>query len=574
MNTGYTKSQMEDEKQSELQKKLQDINRDGEERAAKRIATKHNIEYVDLRKTPASVNAVALILKEAAEAASLVAIQSKTKEAAIAVSNPTSEKTKEVIKNLEKKGYKIKQFVASLSGIKQVWGLYDFIVPEAKDITGKVAIGSEQLKTLLEKLKTVQAVHEELNSMNFKKVRVSKLLETILAGALSNRASDIHFEAMEETERLRYRIDGVLQDVFTKLPEKNYLSLVSRIKLLSGLKINIYNEPQDGRFTIDMGDKQIEMRVSLIPSEYGETIVMRILDPDAIEVELQDLGMREDDMEIVMTEIDKPNGLILNTGPTGSGKTTTLYAFLKSISNPKVKLITIEDPIEYHVEGIEQTQVDPGAGYTFAGGLRAIVRQDPDVILVGEIRDLETADIALQASLTGHLVLSTLHSNDAVGAIPRLIDLGAKVQSIGPALSLVIAQRLIRKLCEHCKIKEEMTPGMSKKLDSFFTKLPERVDKLNYKEIALYKAGGCEKCNTFGYKGRIGIFEFFRGVPELEELILKDASYVALTKFARNQGMVTMQEDGVLKIIQGITTLEEVEEATGPILWELGLTSK
>src|SRR5581483_589438 len=265
--------------------------------------------------------------------------------------------------------------------------------------------------------------------------------------------------------------------------------------------------------------------------------------------------------------IARPNGLILNTGPTGSGKTTTLYAFLRTMNSPEIKIITLEDPIEYRIDGVEQTQVDDEAGYTFANGLRAIVRQDPDVILVGEIRDLETADIALQAALTGHLVLSTLHANDAVGAVPRLINLGAKTVTIGPALTLVIAQRLVRVLCRDCKKKAELDAASTEKLKKFLEKLPEKVDKTKYENYTVYEPVGCVKCNDIGYRGRIGIFEFLNGGPELEETILKQASEIALREIAKKQEMVTMQEDGILKVLLGQTTLKEVEGVTGEIVW-------
>ncbi|MGC8776269.1 MAG: GspE/PulE family protein, partial [Minisyncoccia bacterium] len=300
-----------------------------------------------------------------------------------------------------------------------------FIPEQQAKITGKVEITKSNLEKLIAQFSNLIALQEEFKKINFSSTSVTDLLQLILAGAISNKSSDIHFEAKENGARLRFRIDGVLNDVYDQIPLKNYNALVSRIKLLSGLKINVHEETQDGRFTINLGGKEIEMRVSIIPSEFGETIVMRILDPEAILVDFDKLGIRPDDLKILERNIKKPNGLILNTGPTGSGKTTTLYTILRKINDPEIKIITIEDPIEYKIEGIEQTQVNPDVNYTFASGLRAVVRQDPDIILVGEIRDKETADIALQAALTGHLVLSTLHTNDAIGAIPRLIDLGS-----------------------------------------------------------------------------------------------------------------------------------------------------
>ncbi len=327
------------------------------------------------------------------------------------------------------------------------------------------------------------------------------------------RASDIHAEAEERHGKIRFRVDGLLHDALPDISLKLYESFVDRIKLLSEMKLNVKTEAQDGRFTINLAGKEIEMRVSVIPAEFGETIVMRILDPAATMVSLPDLGLREDNLALVKAELDRPNGLILNTGPTGSGKTTTLYAFLRAINDPTSKIITLEDPIEYRIEGIEQTQVNDEAGYTFANGLRAIVRQDPDVILVGEVRDLETADIALQAALTGHLVFSTLHTNDAVGAVPRLINLGVKPVSIGPALALAIAQRLVRVLCPECKKPVTVDDDTKKKIKKFLDRMPAKVNRTPYDNYVIYAPAGCVKCNGIGYRGRVGVFEFLQGRP-------------------------------------------------------------
>ncbi|OGY99892.1 MAG: hypothetical protein A2945_02285 [Candidatus Liptonbacteria bacterium RIFCSPLOWO2_01_FULL_52_25] len=438
---------------------------------------------------------------------------------------------------------------------------------EAGDITGKVSIEKKRIEELTARLTSFAAIKEEIKRFDFLKAGPVQLIEVILAGALALRASDIHFEAGEKESKVRFRVDGLLHDVFTELPPMNYHSLVSRFKLLSGLKINIRDISQDGRFTIGVGDKEIEMRVSIIPAEFGETIVMRILDPASTMVGLEALGLRPDDLVIVEREIAKPNGLILNTGPTGSGKTTTLYAFLRKMNDPEMKIITLEDPIEYRIEGIEQTQVNNESGYTFANGLRAVVRQDPDVVLVGEIRDLETADIALQAALTGHLVLSTLHANNAIGAVPRLVNLGVKTVSVGPALNLVIAQRLVRRLCPDCKKSGTVSENLKVGIKKFFEKLPARVDREKYKDFKTHEPVGCEKCNHIGYKGRIGIFEFLEGGLKLEEVILKEASEISMQRLADSQGMVTMQEDGILKTLVGETSFTEVESVTGKIEW-------
>lgn len=557
-----------EEKQSPLQKKLTEIRREAEERDAERRAQNINYPYVDLRKTPVSLEALKLIPEAEAKEAKAAPLEIKAQLVALAVFDPRLKETQEIIRNLKEKKYELKIFIASMSGLLEVWHFYKFIPPKTKEITGKVELEKRGFEEFLAHLRTLQAVQEEFQKADFKKLNTTNLFRIILAGALANRASDVHLEAEEKEAKIRYRLDGILHDIFTSLPLKNYLSLISRIKLLSGMKLNIHGEPQDGRFTINIPNKEIEMRVSVIPSEFGETVVMRILDPEAIMVDLLNLGLREDDLELVEREIIKPHGLILNTGPTGSGKTTTLYAFLRKINNPEIKVITIEDPIEYRIPGIEQTQIDPEAGYTFASGLRAIVRQDPDVILVGEIRDADTADIAMQASLTGHMVLSTLHTNDAVGAVPRLVNLGVKPATIGPALTLIIAQRLVRKLCDQCKKPVEPSAEIKEKINSFIKKLPSRVKKEDYKNPTIFAPKGCPACNNFGFRGRIGIFEFLKSGPDMEEAILKEVSEISLRRLAEKQEMVEMQADGILKVFKGITTFQEVEGVTGPIEWK------
>ncbi|MDP3948620.1 MAG: GspE/PulE family protein [bacterium] len=551
-----------------LHKKISELRREAEERDAERRAKKSGFHYIDLRKSPVSIDALKLIPETDAKEAVAVAVEIKNKDVAVAVADPKSLALLKVTEKLNADGLEPKIFVASKSGIEKIWESYSFVPKEsAKEITGKVEISPAELESFANKLTSLQDVQNEVKGLNFGDVSTTSLLEIVLAGGLSIRASDIHFEPGEEKTKIRFRLDGLLHDIFGNLPLKNYEHLVSRIKLLSNLKMNVRDQAQDGRFTIGLAKKEIEVRVSTVPSESGETIVMRLLDPDAIHVSLNQLGLRKDDLLIVERELKMPNGLILNTGPTGSGKTTTLYAFLRSVANPEVKIITIEDPIEYRVEGIEQTQVDPEAGYDFAEGLRSIMRQDPDIILVGEIRDRDTADIALQASLTGHLVFSTLHANDAVGAVPRLVDLGVKQTSISSAVSLVIAQRLVRRLCSECKKATATDGALKTKMENFLKKLPKKVDKTPYEKFTVYEPVGCAECNNFGYKGRVGIFEFMESQTGFEEAILKDASRVTLKDLARKQGMITMQEDGILKALEGITTFDEVESATGQIEW-------
>ena len=433
-------------------------------------------------------------------------------------------------------------------------------------ITGEIVISSEVLTEIEKEIKNLSDFKEKIEA-NLER-DVTKILEIILGGAIFLDASDIHLEPREEEAKLRVRVDGVLQDVLL-LGKNVQENILSRIKLLSGIKLNITDRPQDGRFSIvmkpltDFGGGPIEIRTSTLPAEYGESLVLRVLNPKSL-IDIESLGLREDLLKIFEREIKKPNGMIIVTGPTGSGKTTTLYAFLKKIQKPEIKTITIEDPIEYHLEGISQTQVNPQKGYDFANGLRAIVRQDPDVILVGEIRDLETASIALQAALTGHLVLTTLHTNDAAGTVARLQALGEKAVNIAPAINMAVAQRLVRKVCQKCVKKEKAPPLFLERIKKELKGISKNIKIPELKEgLKIPKAIGCRDCNFTGYRGRKGIFEAFLVDDEMEKFILKSPSIAALKEEAIKKGMVTMKQDGLIKVLEGITTLEEVERVVG-----------
>lgn len=551
----------------DVENKLIKQRREAEEKEAKKRAEELDLSYVDPASAgvPTEIKAIKLIPEERARKALLAPLQIVDKKLAIAAFDPRKPEAEEIIEELSKK-YEVRVAITSLSGLRHLLSHYKYTGEEKDEISGRVDINEERLGGIKEKIKTIEEFGKEIE--DFDTPLTSQLLETILGGSLSFEASDIHLEpAADKKTIIRIRIDGILHNVFDSLNIDKYHSVLTRIKLLSKLKINIKDRAQDGRFTIGLKDRDIEIRTSIIPSEYGETVVLRILDPKTLKVELEELGWREDDLEIVRKEIKKPNGLILNTGPTGSGKTTTLYSFLRKVQTPEVKIITVEDPIEYHLSGISQTQVDAGAGYTFASGLRSILRQDPDIILVGEIRDGETAGIAMNASLTGHIVFSTLHTNDAVGGVPRLIDLGAKPQILAPSLSLIIAQRLPRTLCSNCKKKKEIDPETSEHIKKFIEELPARVNKENYANPELYESVGCEKCGNIGYKGRIGIFELFTCNETVQEIIQENPSEIQLKKLAKNQGMTTMQEDGILKALKGLTALEEIERVTGKIEW-------
>ena len=436
---------------------------------------------------------------------------------------------------------------------------------EIRKIVGVIEIPQDKISFFQKEIKNISDFKKKINSVLAE--NATEILEVILGGTIILNSSDIHIEPEEKKAKIRSRIDGILQDIiFFDL--KIHQLLISRIKLLSGLKLNITDRPQDGRFSIILPSLNkevvsIEVRTSALPSEYGETIVLRILNPKSL-INLEDLGLREDLLKLFEKEIKKPNGMIIVTGPTGSGKTTTLYAFLNKIQTPEIKIITIEDPIEYHLKGISQTQVEPEKGYDFANGLKSIMRQDPDVILVGEVRDLETANIGLQAALTGHLVFTTLHTNDAAGTIARLINLGAKLADIGPAINLAVAQRLLRRVCKKCSKMEKISIPVLNKIKKGLAKIPKEIKmpKLDEK-LMVSKAIGCSNCNLTGYKGRLGIFEVFLVDDEIEKFILTSPAIASLKEKAIEKGMITMYQDGLIKVIEGKTTLEEVERATG-----------
>ena len=448
-------------------------------------------------------------------------------------------------------------------------------MPESsKKITGEFRISIKKNSEIQKKIKNISDFKKEVDKFSTK--NVSELLEIILGSGIHLNASDIHIEPEEIQSKIRLRNDGILQDV-TILNQKTYKDLLSRIKLLSGIKLNITDRPQDGRFSILIPESQgsrnsqeqirketsIEIRVSTLPAEYGESVVLRILNPKSL-IDLEGLGLRKNLLNLFREEIKKPNGMIIVTGPTGSGKTTTSYAFLKKIQKPEIKIITIEDPIEYHLKGISQTQVNPAKGYDFASGLKSIVRQDPNVILVGEIRDSKTCQIALQAALTGHLVLTTLHTNDAAGTIARLISLKGKVENIGPAINLVIAQRLIRKVCKKCSKLKPISPSVSGTTRKILKGIQKKAKIPKVKTgLKIPQAKGCEYCNFTGYQGRVGIFEAILMDEEMEKFILKNPSIAAFKKEAIKKGMITMHQDGLIKVLEGITTVEEVERVTG-----------
>jgi general secretion pathway protein E len=381
---------------------------------------------------------------------------------------------------------------------------------------------------------------------------VIRLVNLIITRAIEMRASDIHFEPFEEQFRVRYRIDGVLHDVESP-PKRLQPAIASRVKIMAKLNIAERRLPQDGRIMLRVKGKEIDFRVSSVPTIYGESIVLRILDKSSIVLDIEKVGFPDDTLEAFKELIQRPHGIILVTGPTGSGKTTTLYCILEKINSPEKKIITVEDPVEYQLRGINQIQVKPAIGLTFANALRSIVRQDPDVILIGEIRDAETAEIAIHSALTGHLVLSTLHTNDAPSAITRLIDMGMEDYLLSSTIIGILAQRLVRVACPFCQVSYSPSPAERKEM---------KLNGANLADLKMIDVKGCEKCSQTGYWGRTGIFEFMKVTEEIQKLILGKKDSNIIKEAARKNGMKTLREDGWLKVKQGMTTIPEVLRVT------------
>ncbi len=428
----------------------------------------------------------------------------------------------------------------------------------------KYQVPEKEMQTALEELEKESKTEKiDTGGKDFSRLvedaPVVKMVAVILRQAIEGGASDIHIEPTRKSLRVRYRMDGILYPSLF-LPLRIHSAIIARIKILSGLKIDETRMPQDGRFSTKFGEKRIDFRVSTFPTGFGEKVAIRVLDPEKGLKSPDDLGLNDRNLGLLKSAMDKPYGMILTTGPTGCGKSTTLYAILRALNKDKVNIVTLEDPIEYFMEGINQSQIRPEIGYTFAKGLRQILRQDPDIIMVGEIRDSETASLAIHAALTGHLVLSTLHTTSAAGVVPRLMDMGVKQFLIAPTLNLAISQRLVRVLCPYCKKKVKADGKkekyISEKLKNISPDLLKEVN--NKKPYYVYEPVGCKKCNYKGYSGRVGLFEMIEMTPELANIINKDPTNLAILKEARRQKMITMEEDGIIKALQGITSIEEV----------------
>lgn len=514
-----------------------------ESQLVKAKATLYNIPYVDLETTPASPEAMATLQQEVAQRFKVfpVSVDKVGKQLVLAMADPLDLTAIEFIE--QKTGLRVKPQAGEPSKIDEFLNTRyaGSLSQEVTEALQEVTIGKEEIKAL--ETSKPGLIREE---------KIAEIVTHILDFAVRSRASDIHIEPQEKSTRVRYRIDGILQEKLT-IPKELHNSLISRIKILSGMKIDEKRIPQDGRFNFKTAEEEVDLRVSSLPATWGEKIVMRLLKKTGGVPSLDELGLRGHGLKNLEDAILRPHGIILICGPTGSGKTTTLYSIISRINTPRVNIVTLEDPIEYKIQGVNQVQVNPAVGLTFASGLRSFLRQDPNIILVGEIRDRETADLAIQASLTGHLVFSTLHTNDASGALPRLLDMGAEPYLLTSSVTAIVAQRVSRKIHEKCKKSYRADPKILGEIKNVLGPLwPDS------KEMLLYKGVGDDECANTGYFGRIGIFEVLPVTEKIGRLILERAPSSSIEKQAREEGMITLKQDGYLKVLEGITSIEEI----------------
>lgn len=544
------KSRAEQVKLAEVQtgRRQEDIlvgqNLVSEEQLVRGKAALYNIPFVDVNTSPAAPDALSVLPQEVAEKFNVLPLSSdKTrKEIVVAMADPLDLTAIEFIE--QKTGYRVKPQAAVPSAIKDVIS--------ARYATSLSSEVTQVLKEVSPSDATTNIVDLAQIGQVIREAPIAKIVSTVLEFAVKSRASDVHIEPQERRTRVRYRIDGILSEKLS-LPKQLHESVVSRIKILSGMKIDEKRVPQDGRFNFKAGGEEVDLRVSSLPTTYGEKVVMRLLKKTGGVPDLPELGLRGRALKNLEDAILRPHGIIIVCGPTGSGKTTTLYSVLSRINTPKVNIVTLEDPIEYKIAGINQVQVNPQAGLTFASGLRSFLRQDPNIIMVGEIRDIETADLAIQASLTGHLVFSTLHTNDASGALPRLLDMGAEPYLLASSMTAIVAQRVVRRIHEDCKIgykpEQKVLDDMKAALGSLWPQSPPSQ---------LYKGQGDTDCGNSGYYGRVGIFEVLPISEKIGRLILERKPAIDIEKQAKEEGMITMKQDGYLKVLEGMTTIEEV----------------
>jgi type IV pilus assembly protein PilB len=522
-----------------------------EEQYTQAYAAALKIPYVNLREHTIDKSVMDIIPESTAREHMIIAYEQTDESVKLAMADPRDRQIVEFIHKKVDKNLEVS--LASRSGIRETLGKYQGTL-------------ESELQQVITEAKNAQVVGGDL-SKAAEDLPIIKIADSILRHAIAKDASDIHIEPTEDTVVVRYRIDGILHDMMV-LPKTVLAGVVARIKILSNLKIDEHRLPQDGRFKIESDDYNVAFRVSTLPVFDGEKIVMRLLDESGKSISIDDLHLSKKNLAMFKDNIAKPNGMILVTGPTGSGKTTTLYAVLRDLNTSEVNISTIEDPIEYRMQRVNQTQVQPKVGLTFSNGLRALVRQDPDIIMVGEIRDEETASLAVNAALTGHLVLSTLHTNSAAGAVPRLMDMKIEPFLIASTANIVIAQRLVRTLCTQCRKQTVMDKTMldslaeivnlDRMLDLLHIEGVVAAEEATWDKVPMFQAVGCDKCHD-GYRGRLGIYEMLEMTSSLQKLLTADVTSDILETAAKEeQKMVTMLEDGVMKVVQGITSVEEV----------------
>jgi len=536
--------------------RMGDIRAQEEERYVQTIAPQLGFPYIFLRGHAIDPEAIQLIPEVTAKELQVVAFDLHNNTISLAAKNPADPRINPLIESLARRRLTTTVFICSSHSLEHAWKRYEDLVTSTTEKKGVLEISPEDIMKLRERIKTKEDIPQflsEISSVSNVR-RISATLELIFAGALALRASDIHIEPEQQVIRLRYRFDGVLHDI-VDIDRYIYERMMSRLKLLSGMTLNARKIAQDGRFTFSTGDREIEIRSSIIPGALGESIVMRILDPTVASFTMENLHLNQYVRAMIIEQIKKPNGLIVTTGPTGSGKTTALYAFLREAHNEGVKIITIENPVEYKIEGIVQTQI--GDDYTFASGLRAVLRQDPDIIMIGEVRDLEVAETAIHAAQTGHLVFTTLHTNSAAAGFPRLMDMGIDPRSFGTSINVMLGQRLVRTLCTSCKEGYQASPAEIAIIREVLKTHPFPPDVPN--ELTIYRPAGCPACGGTGYKGRAGIFEAIVMDDAVEEAVIRDPREHVIIEAARPQKIPSMVEDGIEKIIQGITSFSELE---------------
>jgi type IV pilus assembly protein PilB len=546
-----------------------DLRAQEEERFVQAMAPRYGFPYVYLRGYAINPEALHLLPEARARKLNIACFDIKQKTLFVAAKAPKDPEVRLFCEEMVLKKYKVDLYICSSQSLEHVWSRYKDIVNSTIERKGIFEIAPEDVLTFKNNITVKEDIPKLIANINTTNNirRISATLELIFAGALALRASDIHIEPEELGIRLRYRFDGVLHDI-VDLDPYIFERLMSRLKLLSGMTLNAKKIAQDGRFTFDTGEKDVEVRSSIIPGSIGESIVMRILDPSVASFSMEHLHLNPAIKEAILKQIKKPNGLIITTGPTGSGKTTALYAFLREAHNEGVKIITIENPVEYKLDGIVQTQVD--GDYTFASGLRAVLRQDPDIIMVGEIRDRDVAETAVHAAQTGHLVFTTLHTNSAAAAFSRLMDMGVDSRVFGTALNIILGQRLVRILCHECKKEYVASDDERATIEKGVANHPQPVSLPT--PLTLYKAVGCSACGGTGFKGRAGIFEGIIMDEVVEEVVMRDPREHIITEAAKPQHLPTMLEDGLVKVLEGVTTLEELARVVE--LPDINLTPK